>query len=112
MYRIKVTPELQPWQRGEAAEYLVQGIVEVRKANTFGTASVMTQDNRIYYGRGETISGKIILRSAGAALPETLVLRLQQGDSLITALNLPLKAGVNEVTFFRAVSFDDGSSSG
>ena len=97
LYRIKVTPELHPWQRGEASEYLVQAFIEVRTPNTRGTASVLTPDNRQYYGRGEAISGKILLRAP--ALPASMTLSLMHDSATISTLDFPLGAGVAEVPF-------------
>jgi hypothetical protein len=79
IYQIKVTPEVQPWQRGAASEYLVRSWIEVRAPNSKGTANVFTADNRAYFARGEKIPFSVLLRGGkaleGKSLPVSIQLR-------------------------------------
>ncbi|MCL2701061.1 MAG: PQQ-binding-like beta-propeller repeat protein [Phycisphaerae bacterium] len=65
---VKVSPELQPAVRGLQSEYLVQSLVAVVKPDTVGTAVVATENNRLWYGRGEAIAMKVYLSTRGVDL--------------------------------------------
>lgn len=65
LYVVKVTPELDPWQRGPAVEYQAGGLVEVRAPGSRGTVNILTPGNRVYFGRGEAIPVTALIRSAG-----------------------------------------------
>jgi len=68
VYRLKVTPETHPWERGEPSEYLVQTFVEIRRKDSQGTVTVLTPGSRVYYARGERIPFTVVLRSANKDL--------------------------------------------
>ena len=71
LYRIKVTPEVSPWERGGAAqipsEYLLQAAVEIRAPEAKGSVAVLTPENRIYYGQGEALPFSVALRGVDSA---------------------------------------------
>jgi outer membrane protein assembly factor BamB len=71
LYRIKVTPEATPWERGGPAqipsEYLLQAVVEIRAPEAKGAVAVFTPENRMYYGQGEAIPLCVALRGAESA---------------------------------------------
>jgi len=71
LYRVKVTPEASPAERGGQAqlpsEYLLQAVVEIRAAEAKGSAAIFTPENRIYYGQGEAIPFSVALRGAESA---------------------------------------------
>ena len=83
LYRLKVSPETQPLQHGLASEYLVQTVVEIRQPDTQGTVSVLTPNNRVYFGRGETIAISLIFRVKDGALPAQVSVRLLDGTQTI-----------------------------
>jgi outer membrane protein assembly factor BamB len=66
LFQIKVTPELQPIQKGRASEYLVQTVVEVRRAGAPATIAVVTPGNRTHFARGEEIPFSVIGQGAKA----------------------------------------------
>lgn len=76
IYQVKVTPEVRPLLRGTASEYQVRTWVEVRAPGARGTASVLTPDNRVFFGRGEEIPFAVIVRTADADQEVTLKVRL------------------------------------
>ncbi len=75
LYQLRVTPDVQ----GEAAEYLLDACVEIRPAGAIGSVSLFTPLNRRYYGRGETIPLKVLLRGQATDVPRDLELRLANG---------------------------------
>jgi outer membrane protein assembly factor BamB len=80
LYLVKFTPEVAPWQRGSPADYLVRAVVEVRRPDTKGSATVLTPANRSHYGRGEEVPFTVALRGAGAeAVKLTVHLRDDKG---------------------------------
>ncbi|MCY3024134.1 MAG: hypothetical protein NTW87_34590, partial [Planctomycetota bacterium] len=70
LYRIKVTPEVLPAERGGQAqipsEYLLQAAVEIRAPEAKGSVAVFTPENRVYYGQGEVIPVSVVVRGADA----------------------------------------------
>ena len=52
VYFLKVTPELDPWQKGSESDYIVSMVIEVRAPNAKGSVSILTQNNRNFFGRG------------------------------------------------------------
>ena len=84
LYQLKVSDESQPWARGAGSEYLAQAIVEVRAPESKGTASVMTPQNRLYYGRGEPIQSAVLIRAGQTSdVPERITLQLREGDDAV-----------------------------
>lgn len=77
IYQIKVTPEVQPILRGTPSEYLVQSWIEVRAADSQGTANVFTADNRVSFARGENIPFAILLRGAKELEGKPLLVAVQ-----------------------------------
>lgn len=97
LYQLKVSPEIQPLQYGTASEYLVQSVVEIRQPDTHGTASVLTPENRQYFGRGETIPYTIVLRANPDMLPAGVTVRLNRGKQVVAESNIALN-GEKEIT--------------
>lgn len=93
IYQLKVTPELNPWQQGNVAEYQARTWIEIRQPNTKGTVSVWTPENRVYYGRGEEIPFHVSVRSADAGKPVALQLRLLEGARTLAEGQATLKVG-------------------
>lgn len=92
LVQIKVTPELQPVQKGRASEYLVQAVVEVRRAGAKGTVAVVTADNRTHYARGEEIPFTLIG-------PESATdLRLMEGDRIVATVKAEAGSVSKELT--------------
>jgi outer membrane protein assembly factor BamB len=82
VYQIKVSPEVQPWERGKASEYLVRGWVEVRAPGAKGSLSVLTPASRIHFGRGEEIPISVLARGTDAAPVEATVKLTYAGRDL------------------------------
>jgi len=78
LYFWKVSPEIQPVQYGTKSQYLVYGVVEILPANNTGTINVATTQNRVNYGRGETIKGGIFVQSD--VVPQSVVLELRDSS--------------------------------
>ena len=93
LYRIKITPEVQPWERGVGArapsEYLLQTMVEIRASGASGTISAYTAENRVHYGQGERIGFSILAR--GRSTPA--VVRLAYGGSSVGQTTINLRSG-------------------
>ncbi|MFI8931777.1 hypothetical protein ACIG3E_29405 [Streptomyces sp. NPDC053474] len=85
---------------GRYSEYVVDGIVEVRRPGTRGTVSIWTPSNRFHYGRGEPLGSadggpadRITVHAraaAGTRLPTSVRVRLLRGGEEITARDVPL----------------------
>jgi len=99
LYLLKVTPEVQPWQRDRESEYLVTSFVEVRAKGSKGTANVLTPGYRLTFRRGEAIPVKVLLRGADAAMPATVNVRLMEGARTLTFGALPVPAGQKSVQY-------------
>ena len=100
LFVIKVTPEIAPWQHSPlASEYMARGWVEIRAPGTRGTATVCTQENRVYFSQGEVIPFAIFLRMREGA-PVPLVIRLQDSNGTVVAeeQRVPV-AGENALSF-------------
>jgi WD40 repeat protein len=78
LYHVKVTPEVQSWERGRASEYVVRAVVEVRRPGQAGTVNVLTPGNQVSYAGGEDIPITVIRRTGEANPPSTAVLSLRQ----------------------------------
>ena len=74
--QVKVTPEVQPLVRGLASEYQAQALVEVRQAGTQGSASVFTENNRVWFGRGQSIPFSLVVKSEPAGPTHELAVSL------------------------------------
>ncbi|MBA3845200.1 MAG: hypothetical protein H0X45_01010, partial [Planctomycetes bacterium] len=83
LYRIKLTPEVQPQERGGDAqvvsEYQLQAVIEVRPAGAKGSLSVFTQDCRTHFGQGESIPFSVIARAAAKDPAIATTVKLLQG---------------------------------
>lgn len=100
LYQIKVTPETAPQQRRAPSEYMVRTVVEIRQPNTKGTASVLTRDNRVWFGRGETIPVAVLVRAAAADRPASLTVRLTDGARTYAEGKAPTPPEGQAVRFF------------
>ena len=85
LIQVKVSPEIQPIQKGRASEYLVQTVVEVRRPVAAASVAVVTPGNRTHFARGETIPFSIHGREARGEI------RLMDGDRV--AASVPAEAG-------------------
>jgi outer membrane protein assembly factor BamB len=93
IYQIKVTPELQPWQRGAPSEYQVRAWVEIRQPGTRGTVNVLTPLNRVHYGRGDEIPVSVIVRAPDVDQQVPITLRLQDGRHTLAEGQARVKSG-------------------
>lgn len=80
LVEVKVTPEVEPAQKGRPSEYLVQTVIEIRKAGTTAFAAVVLSGNRTEFARGEEIPFTIL----GSA-PHGEV-QLMDQDHLVTSI--------------------------
>jgi outer membrane protein assembly factor BamB len=99
LYLVKITPELQPWQRLSASDYLVRAVVEVRQPDTKGSATVLTPDNRTHYGRGEEVPFVAAVRGVEFDKAVTLTVRLLDGKKTLAQAKVEAKG--NSVTAFK-----------
>ncbi len=96
IYQFKITPEVLPWQRGIASEYLLQGVVEVRAAGSVGSVTVMTAGGRIFFGRGEQIPLSVLVRAPSGTKAVSLVLQVCRANQVIFNLAHDLAPGERE----------------
>jgi hypothetical protein len=82
LVQLKVTPEVQPVQKGRASEYLVQTVVLVRRAGTQAAVAVVTAENRTHYARGEEIPFTLVGQDGASASQ----VRLMEGDRVVAAV--------------------------
>jgi hypothetical protein len=99
LYLVKVTPEVQPWQRLSPSDYLVRAVVEVRQPGTKGSATVLTPDNRSRYGRGEEVPFAVAVRGAEADRAVTLTVRLLDGARVVARAEAEVKGDAEAVPF-------------
>ena len=96
LYRIKLTPEVQPREQGLDAqidsEYLLQALVEVRAQPAVGSLSVFTPDNRIYFSPGETVPIQIAAKT-GQAGEISVSASLRQGRAIVAEQKISCRAG-------------------
>lgn len=90
LFQLKVSPEIQPIQKGRASEYLVDTVVEIRRPGV--GAAVVTADNRTHFARGEEISFSI----AGTAAKGEV--RLLEGDRVVATAAAESGRVAKEVT--------------
>jgi len=76
LYQLRISPELT----GGNAEYTVQEVVEIRQPNAHGTLSILTPNNRLYYGQGEEIPVTVIARGI---TPKTVTVQLLAGKTVL-----------------------------
>ncbi|HEV3029332.1 MAG TPA: PQQ-binding-like beta-propeller repeat protein, partial [Planctomycetota bacterium] len=85
LIQLKVTPELQPVQKGRASEYLVRTVVEIRRPGDGPAAAVLVPENRSFFARGEDIPFSVLGSDARGEV------RLMEGDRV--AASAPRDAG-------------------
>jgi hypothetical protein len=78
LIQLKVTPELEPLQKGRASEYLVRTVVEVRRPGDGPVAAILVPENRTGFARGEDIPFSVLGSEAGGEV------RLMDGDRVVT----------------------------
>lgn len=101
-YLVKVTPEVWPWQRGAASDYIVRTVVEIRQPGAKGSATILTPDNRSHFGRGEDIPFTVAVRLGGAAesgQAVKLTVRLVDGDRVLASGEVEAKVGDKPSSF-------------
>jgi outer membrane protein assembly factor BamB len=98
LYLVKITPEVQPWQRGSGPTYMVRTVVEVRQPGTKGSATVLTPDNRAHYGRGEEVPFAVALRGLEAGKAVKLTVLLLENQQALAQAETVLK-GDGEASF-------------
>src|SRR5262249_16846636 len=81
IYLLKVTPEVQPWQRGNPPEYQARTWIEVKARgdqamSSTGTLSIWTTSRRSRFAQGETIPLQVQSRSSNSQQVTTVKLRL------------------------------------
>jgi hypothetical protein len=89
-YHLRVTPD----RAGTADEYTVETVVEVRQPGAKGSVSLFTPLNRIYYGHGERVPVSVLVHmAAGVPLPETVTVKLLDGDRVLAESKVKPEAG-------------------
>src|SRR5579859_499923 len=77
LVQLKVTPELEPVQKGRASEYLVRTVVEIRRAGDGPVAAILIPENRSFFARGEEIPFSVLGLDARGEV------RLMEGDRVV-----------------------------
>lgn len=101
IYVVKISPEITPWQRGEASEYLLRTWVEIRPGDATGTLSVWTTTRRSRFGAGEPIEGLVQLRGQ-AERPEgteVKLVRVGGAGETVASGKIPVTAGGEPASF-------------
>jgi outer membrane protein assembly factor BamB len=89
-YQLRVSPG----RDGAMDEYAVETVIEVRRKNARGSASVFTPLNRIYYGQGERIPFSIVVRAtADTPLPKHVTVRLKDGSRVLAEKTIQPETG-------------------
>ena len=88
LYQLRVSPGVH----GSNAEYIVQTLLEIRKAESKGTINVYTPLNRVFYGQGEEIPATVLVRAADADTPKKVTLRLFDDTQTVLTQELALEA--------------------
>ncbi|MEX1017574.1 MAG: PQQ-binding-like beta-propeller repeat protein [Phycisphaeraceae bacterium] len=96
VYQVKVSPEVQPWQRGEATEYLVRDAVEVRAAGAVGSATVLMPGGRMHFAQGEPAPFTVAVRGEA---PAAMTVRLVEGDRVLSEARQAIPQDAEELTF-------------
>jgi RNA polymerase sigma factor (sigma-70 family) len=103
LYRIKLTPEVQPWERGlsaqVASEYQLQTVVEIRPAEAGGSVSVWTPGSRACYGQGEPVPFVAAARGAEKDRDVPATLKLLDGTRAVAEVRATLKTGAPPQSF-------------
>jgi outer membrane protein assembly factor BamB len=99
IYQVKLTPELQPWQRGVPPAYGVRTWVDIRAKDARGSATVWTESLRDSFGRGETIRCLVQLRGKEVPAAMFVTLRLLDGDRAIAESKLQITATDKPLAF-------------
>jgi outer membrane protein assembly factor BamB len=92
LYVVKVTPELLPGQALAASGHVVRTVVEVRHPKTKGTATVLTAENRMDFGRGEPIPFAVEVRGEGNG-EVAVVAALTAGKAVLARCEAKVKWG-------------------
>ncbi len=112
LYRLKLTPEVQPWERGLAAqvpsEYLLQAVVEIRPAEAKGSVTVMTPGNRAYYGQGEPVTFTAAARAAEKDRDVPVTLKLLDGPRAVAETKASLKTNAPPQSFALPAALTQG----
>jgi outer membrane protein assembly factor BamB len=99
IYQIKVTPELQPWQRGLPSAYGVRAWVDIRTAGARGSATVWTESLRDSFARGEAIRCLVQLRGKELKDVKFVTLRLLSSDHALAEAKLPIAVTEKPLSF-------------
>jgi len=99
LYQVKVSDELDPMQSGRAATYSVQMVVEIRSPQAKGSATVLSENNRLAYGRGEAIPVAVLIRAADADVPRQVEMRLSDADRVVVRQTVDVQDKRAAVTF-------------
>jgi WD40 repeat protein/sugar lactone lactonase YvrE len=98
LYQLRVTPDIA----GRAADYVVNGFIEVRAPDVVGSVAISTPWNRFYYGQGEEIPVAIEFRTqAGGAVPSTITIALKKAGISLREWKVGLTDGKGKFTVSR-----------
>lgn len=101
IYAIKITPELQPWQRGSRSEYGLRTWVDIRQPGARGSTTVWTEHNRATFGRVEEIRCFVQVRAGQAKAPTAIAVRLIDGGHILAEEKIMAGAEPLSVTLSR-----------
>lgn len=107
LYQVRVTPDL----RGRVADYVLDGLVEIRRPGAVGSVSIFTPLNRYYYGAGEEIPVTVIVRVPPKTRPvERVSVKFKgpAGVGLQREVNLQDGMGTFTITTQQSASLKPG----
>lgn len=123
LYELRVSPDVA----GRVSDYTVNGVVELRAPDAEGTVSILThsendsddptkardrqQHNRFYYGKGEPIWVKVIVRvPAGLPVPASVPVRLMHAGQELARIEVAVSDGRGKGGFDATVTgaLDEG----
>lgn len=95
LYQLRVSPDV----RGRWAEYVVDGVVEIRTPAATGTVSILTTLNRFSFGRGESMPVTVIARGTA---PAAVRIKAVSGGKQVPTAEVTLQNGKGQATFDSA----------
>ena len=108
IYQVKVTQEVQP-DNAAASEYKVQALVEIRQPGTKGSACAFTENNRLWFGRGEAIPFFVLAKTDK---PVDVAVTVLDGKTVLATGKAAVQPGAKAMQFALPKSFTAGLKPG
>jgi hypothetical protein len=95
LYQLRVTPDI----RGQFAEYIVDGLIEIRTPDAKGSVSIFTPLNRFYYARGEEIPVSVVVHGGRGNPVKKLSLKLTSADKVLAEREVQIPVANGSAVF-------------